>query len=139
MVSPGLQVLGGTADAELVNDDAPHLMCWWNTPRYVSRSNFLDSAKISRTHLLASCDVNDLACALHTQPDRKMSERPSKKARLLDDSDSEDGGVALTNGHTVGELKVNEEYAKRFEHNKKREEKHRCTSSCNSSEMTLTN
>ncbi|KAF2118754.1 KRI1-like family C-terminal-domain-containing protein [Lophiotrema nucula] len=48
-----------------------------------------------------------------------VDERPAKKAKLLDDSDdseSDDGGVSL---------KVNEEFAKRFEHNKKREEKQR--------------
>jgi protein KRI1 len=48
-------------------------------------------------------------------------ERPAKKAKLLDDSDGDEdeediGGVSL---------KVNEEYARRFEHNKKRAEKHR--------------
>ncbi|KAH4353628.1 hypothetical protein HBH98_008110 [Parastagonospora nodorum] len=50
---------------------------------------------------------------------QKESSRPTKKAKLLDDSDNsdaEDGGVTL---------KVNDEYAKRFEYNKKREEKHR--------------
>ncbi|KAF2734195.1 Krr1-domain-containing protein [Polyplosphaeria fusca] len=48
-----------------------------------------------------------------------LDERPVKKARLLDDSDeseSDEGGVSL---------KVNEEYAQRFEHNKKREDKQR--------------
>ncbi|KAI9721894.1 MAG: KRRI-Interacting protein 1 [Chrysothrix sp. TS-e1954] len=47
---------------------------------------------------------------------------PAKKARLLyEDSDSE------SNKETLGEgdLKVNAEYAKRFEHNKKRAELHR--------------
>jgi protein KRI1 len=51
---------------------------------------------------------------------KDSTSRPSKKAKLLDDSDSSDndeGGVAL---------KVNDEYARRFEYNKKREEKHRC-------------
>ncbi|CAO2648546.1 Nn.00g078130.m01.CDS01 [Neocucurbitaria sp. VM-36] len=48
-------------------------------------------------------------------------QRPAKKAKLLDntddeDSDADDGGVAL---------KVNEDYARRFEYNKKREEQHR--------------
>jgi hypothetical protein len=46
-------------------------------------------------------------------------DRPAKKAKLLDDSDNsdaEEGGVTL---------KVNDEYARRFEYNKKREEKHR--------------
>jgi len=54
-----------------------------------------------------------------TQP-TTSEERPAKKAKLLDasdsESDSEEGGV---------ELKVNEEYARRFEHNKKRAEMHR--------------
>jgi protein KRI1 len=49
------------------------------------------------------------------------ADRPTKKAKLLDESDededADEGGVAL---------KVNEDYARRFEHNKKREEKHRC-------------
>ena len=49
-------------------------------------------------------------------------ERPAKKAKLLDNTDDEgsdsdnDGGVPL---------KINEEYAERFEHNKKRQEKQR--------------
>jgi hypothetical protein len=50
---------------------------------------------------------------------KSIASRPSKKAKLLDDSDNSDaeqGGV---------ELKVNDEYARRFEYNKKREEKHR--------------
>ena len=50
-------------------------------------------------------------------------QRPAKKAKLLDntddeDSDADDGGVSL---------KVNEDYARRFEYNKKREEQHRRT------------
>lgn len=51
---------------------------------------------------------------------KEPTSRPSKKAKLLDDSDNsdaEEGGVTL---------KVNDEYARRFEYNKKREEKHRC-------------
>lgn len=38
-----------------------------------------------------------------------------------DSSDSEDGGAQLQDGG----LKVNEQYARKFEYNKKREEKHR--------------
>lgn len=46
----------------------------------------------------------------------------STKRKLLDDSDSEsDGGAPVD-----ASFKVNEEYARRFEHNKKREEQHRC-------------
>lgn len=49
----------------------------------------------------------------------------SKRNLLEDsDSDSDDGGTQI---ETSG-FKVNEEYAKRFEHNKKREERHRCKS-----------
>ncbi|KAF6843290.1 Protein KRI1-like protein [Colletotrichum musicola] len=51
-------------------------------------------------------------------------EKAPKKVNLLDDSDSddEDGGADIA---AAPQLKVNEEYAKRFEHNKKREEMHR--------------
>ncbi|KAF2742140.1 Krr1-domain-containing protein [Sporormia fimetaria CBS 119925] len=52
-------------------------------------------------------------------PSNAKEERPVKKAKLLDDSDDDgedNGGVGL---------KINEEYAKRFEHNKKRAERHR--------------
>ncbi|KAK2058106.1 hypothetical protein LY76DRAFT_573293 [Colletotrichum caudatum] len=50
-------------------------------------------------------------------------EKVPKKVNLLDESDSddEDGGADIA----APQLKVNEEYAKRFEHNKKREELHR--------------
>lgn len=59
---------------------------------------------------------------------------PSKKIKMLaedegseDDSyDSADGGAPINqdgNGFAI-----NEEYARRFEHNKKREELHRCQS-----------
>ncbi|KAF2855031.1 ribosome biogenesis protein-like protein Kri1 [Plenodomus tracheiphilus IPT5] len=52
---------------------------------------------------------------------KSAPERPAKKAKLLDNtddegSDEEDGGVSL---------KVNEDFARRFEYNKKREEKQR--------------
>ena len=64
-------------------------------------------------------------------------ERPAKRAKLLFDdngSDSEgssdaSGGVALasTNGHGEnGHFTVNKEFARRFEHNQKRAELHRC-------------
>lgn len=53
-------------------------------------------------------------------PTKSSADRPAKKTKLLDDSDDEaegdDGGVSL---------KINEDYARRFEHNKKREEQHR--------------
>ncbi|KAM0271663.1 hypothetical protein ACHAQH_008998 [Verticillium albo-atrum] len=49
--------------------------------------------------------------------------KPAKKINLLDDSgsDDEDGGASLA----APQLKVNEEYARKFEHNKKREERQR--------------
>ena len=62
-------------------------------------------------------------------------QRPVKRAKLLLDDDSDgapsdaSGGVALTlaNGHdTSGHFKINEQYARRFEHNQKRVELHRC-------------
>lgn len=62
-------------------------------------------------------------------------EPPAKKPRtLLDDSSSESegesGGVRLNGDKATGEpvLKINEEYARRFEYNKKREEKQQCES-----------
>lgn len=55
-------------------------------------------------------------------------ERPKKRVKLLDDSDSEDSGVSISANTAPASLKVNEEFAKRFEHNKKREELQRCMS-----------
>ncbi len=58
------------------------------------------------------------------------NQRPAKRAKiLLDDSGSEEGSdaqslhaeVSNSDAHPSS-FKVNEEYAKRFEHNKKREE-----------------
>jgi hypothetical protein len=59
-------------------------------------------------------------------------ERPAKRAKLLDDSSSESNGeeewngVSSDGGNGAVSLKINEEYARRFEHNKKREERQRC-------------
>lgn len=54
------------------------------------------------------------------------SETKPGKRKLLDDSDSEseDGGAAVGDSSFT----VNEEYARRFEYNKKREERQRCES-----------
>ena len=61
------------------------------------------------------------------QEDFKSTNKPN----LLDDSDSdsssEDGSVGGAKLEDA-EFKVNEEYAKRFEHNKRREELQRCRS-----------
>jgi protein KRI1 len=63
--------------------------------------------------------------------DFSKSIEPDRAPNLLIDSDSESsedesdlGGVPLEEQS----FKINEEYAKRFEHNKKREELHRCRS-----------
>ena len=52
-----------------------------------------------------------------------QEKQKGSKRKLLDDSDSEsdNGGAPLTESG----FKVNEEYARRFEHNKKREERQR--------------
>lgn len=60
---------------------------------------------------------------------KKEEAKPEPVSKnLFDDSssedDQEDGGVTI-NGQKGPELKINEEYARRFEHNKKREELHR--------------
>lgn len=58
-------------------------------------------------------------------------EPPSKKMRTLwDDDNSSDsgddaGGVSLSKAPETG-FKINEDYARRFEHNKKREEVQKC-------------
>jgi protein KRI1 len=51
------------------------------------------------------------------------NEPPTKKAKLLDNTDDE--GSDSDNGRVS--LKVNEEYARKYEHNKKQAEKFRCT------------
>ena len=51
-------------------------------------------------------------------------ERPAKRAKLLSDSESSDGENELDQRSNRG-LKINEDFARRFEHNKKREEKDR--------------
>jgi hypothetical protein len=68
----------------------------------------------------------------------KHSESPRlNKSNLLDDSDSssedESGGAALED---TG-FKINAEYAKRFEYNKKREEKLKCEISVLTLEFSL--
>jgi protein KRI1 len=64
--------------------------------------------------------------------DPSKSTELKKKANLLVDSDSESssGDKSDFGGAPLEEqsFKINEEYAKRFEHNKKREELHRCRS-----------
>jgi len=46
----------------------------------------------------------------------------AKKAKLLDNTDDEDSDADAG----LASLQVNEDYARRFEYNKKREETHRC-------------
>lgn len=54
---------------------------------------------------------------------KPQNERPRKRAKLLDDSGDEEADFVPLNGDI--KLNINEEYAARFEHNKKREERHR--------------
>lgn len=61
------------------------------------------------------------------------SGRPAKKVRLLSDdedsssgSDSDASAAEIIDHDESSAFKVNSEYAKRFEHNKKREELQRC-------------
>ena len=66
------------------------------------------------------------------------SPQPKRAKLLLDDENSDsDGsqmrGVSISKGSANSGntgFTVNEEFARRFEHNKKREELHRCMSSC---------
>ena len=81
-------------------------------------------------------DVSDGRFSTSVVPDG----RPSKRMKVLleDDSDNESssstsGGVAIdSRANSKKEpdnsgFKVNEEYARRFEHNQRRAEIHRCT------------
>jgi protein KRI1 len=52
---------------------------------------------------------------------------PTTKTKLLDDSDSEQEFHSAQQSPAEDGFKINEEYARRFEHNKKREELHKCT------------
>lgn len=56
-------------------------------------------------------------------------EPPAKRTKLL--SDDEDSDVEISNGVALAggdSLKINEDFAKRFEHNEKRKERERRTS-----------
>jgi protein KRI1 len=64
----------------------------------------------------------------------------SSKPSLLDDNDS----ASSSDDDSVGgakleqpDFKINEEYAKRFEHNKKREELHKCSYSAHQYKFVL--
>lgn len=79
---------------------------------------------------------NEAISAKRKFDSQKGAHRPQKKARLLLESDGSDedttsppGGVAVANGTNVDDInafQVNQEFARRFEHNKEREELHRC-------------
>lgn len=79
---------------------------------------------------------NEGSSAKRKAESQKEAHRPQKKARLLLESDGSDedtasppGGVAVTNGTNVDEgnaFQVNHEFARRFKHNKEREELCRC-------------
>jgi protein KRI1 len=76
--------------------------------------------------------ISSLKYSKKIKHDLTKSTQPKKAPNLLVDSDSEStsedesgfGGAPLEEQS----FKINEEYAKRFEHNKKREELHRCRS-----------
>lgn len=53
------------------------------------------------------------------------TERRAKRAKLLSDEDSSDESDSQEEQPTSTAFRINEDYASRFEHNKKREEKHR--------------
>jgi hypothetical protein len=78
--------------------------------------------------------ADNLSQASFVNSNKKVKQedvQSTNKPNLLDDSDSdsssEDGSVGGAKLEEP-EFKVNEEYAKRFEHNKKREELQRCQS-----------
>jgi len=69
--------------------------------------------------------LSQLPSASGTKKTKHEPPQKIEKANLLDDSDSSDdsvGGAKLEESA----FKINEEYAKKFEHNKKREELQRC-------------
>ena len=61
---------------------------------------------------------------LYRTPHKKQK---SQQISLIDDFESASSISAQSSSpNGKNELVINEEYAKRFEHNKKREERHRC-------------
>ena len=69
-----------------------------------------------------------LADGKNLKHDLSQKAETAKRANLLVDSDS-DGSEDESDGGALLEeqgFKINEDYAKRFEHNKKREELHKC-------------
>ena len=69
--------------------------------------------------------------------DSLSSHRPAKRIKLLSDDDKTDdgstsdtsGGVILDSSHSTkkeSDFKINEEYARRFEHNQRRVELQQC-------------
>lgn len=88
--------------------------------RHLARPFFFIMAKRKAEGLSDSLSVNGSKKVKHNDLSK------AKKPSLLEDSDSSDsesGGAELN-----PEFNINEEYARRFEHNKKREELHRCKS-----------
>lgn len=84
------------------------------------------------TTAMAKRKAEDLAQASSASVSKKAKQEKDvalNKSMLLDDSDSDSSGDdESAGGVTLKEpgFKINEEYAKRFEHNKKREELQRC-------------
>jgi len=94
-------------------------------------------AKISsnRSSVTSTSDSLDMITnASSTNPNSSSMAHPLNSKRNIFDDDSsssdedgEDGGANLAAAASA--FKINEEYARRFEHNKKREELHRRASS----------
>ncbi|KAH0558537.1 hypothetical protein GP486_004806 [Trichoglossum hirsutum] len=83
--------------------------------------------KLSQGNPPASNDVMNTEQKTNDEP-------PAKRAKLLlDNSDSEDSSFSELEGPA---LKINEEFANRFEHNKKREEMHRLEEKYGKSSVT---
>lgn len=75
--------------------------------------------------LPSKCKMAPSSTSLAPSVSGNPNKIPVNKRKLLDDSDSDsdDGGAPV---EAEAGFKVNEEFARRFEHNKKREELHRC-------------
>lgn len=57
--------------------------------------------------------------------DNSSATKPSKMSTFMDDSD--DSGSDEDGGTKIDDFKINEEYARKLEYNKKREELQRCS------------
>ena len=80
--------------------------------------------KRKATGQASASDANNVPVTKRAKQEDKPAQAEARKNLLVDSDSSEDesdGGAPVENG-----FKVNEEFAKRFEYNKKREELSRC-------------